>query len=447
MHLFDCHTFSSSDSSLIVGDPAESPRERQPGKRVPGPPTLQAIYGLCTASGTITLSSALDMNNTTPGRTLDCLPGQTDIASGDERAGGPNEPRSGTQAELVNRAETTLSFGVRMTGHIFSRSFDVDGGLATGPAPDHSKGPGITYSIVSIFCMLLLATMLGSRIHNITDRSHEKPLTFIRIIVFMLYFAAISYVATAAILQSGLDLSTIGSCRAAVYVCLVFYCGSKVLVQLFLVERAHAVRYHLKRRRRDFIWVVSLAVIVLGFGSIAGIAFAYPIVELAPTDHRCRIGVPLKVTVPLIAYEVSINLALTGVFIALLRPLLMFRKSQQAPNIAIVGIESSQREASTIHEDISASPKESSIEVATSTLHAVHTHSSPSAKSLRVLVYKSIAGAALMLLTTIINLGLLVRWKGHEEGWLCFTLCTLDATLSVAVVHYLTVDRRDEEVC
>lgn len=251
----------------------------------------------------------------------------------------------------------------------------------------------------------------------------------------MLYFAAIGFVATAAILQSGLDLSTIGSCRAAVYVCLVFYCGSKVLVQLFLVERAHAVRYHLKRRRRDWIWVASLAVIVLGFGSIAGIAFAYPIVDLAATDHKCRIGVPGKVTIPLITYEILINLALTGVFVALLRPLLTFRKSQKIPkNQPLDGHENPRRESSSADGE-RLPPKPTDLELASSSTHSAHAAPSPSFKSLKALVCKSLVGAVVMLLTTVINLGLLVRWNGHEEGWLCFTLCTLDGGFAVTALH------------
>ena len=79
-------------------------------------------------------------------------------------------------------------------------------------------------------------------------------MTFIRILVYMLYGCAVSFVLTAAVLESGLDLRTLGSCRAAIYICLVFYVGSKVLVQIFLVERAHAVRYMHKRRRDDWLW-------------------------------------------------------------------------------------------------------------------------------------------------------------------------------------------------
>lgn len=254
----------------------------------------------------------------------------------------------------------------------------------------------------------------------------------------MLYFAAIGFVATAAILQSGLDLSTIGSCRAAVYVCLVFYCGSKVLVQLFLVERAHAVRYHLKRRRRDWIWVASLAVIILGFGSIAGIAFAYPIVDLAATDHKCRIGVPEKVTIPLITYEILINLALTGVFVALLRPLLTFRRSQKIPKIQqIDGHQSPRHEPSSANEDDCLPPKPTDLELASPSTHSALAAPSPSFRSLKALVCKSLVGAVVMLLTTVINLGLLVRWDGHEEGWLCFTLCTLDGGFAVTTLQVM----------
>lgn len=51
--------------------------------------------------------------------------------------------------------------GVRILGDLISRSHDVDSGVETGQQSDHGKGPGIIYSVVSIFCMLLLATMLG----------------------------------------------------------------------------------------------------------------------------------------------------------------------------------------------------------------------------------------------------------------------------------------------
>ena len=281
--------------------------------------------------------------------------------------------------------------------------------------------------------------------------------------MFLLYTFAIAFVATAAILQSGLDLSTLPSCRAAIYTCLVFYVGSKVLVQLFLVERAHAVRYRLKRRRQDWVWLVSVAIIVLGFGTIAGVAFAYPFAEIGD-DFKCRIGVPTKVTVPLITYDILINVALTAVFVVLLRPLLQFQEQQKAIGMHFADDNDNIPTKSPVPQLSGRLPStESDIELTASMSQATpRIDAHPSVNSLKILVYKSLAGAVAIMLPTVINLGLLFRWRGQEQGWLCFTLCTLDGkytflsplstifsdffvvTWSVAVLHYLTVDHRDD---
>jgi hypothetical protein len=248
----------------------------------------------------------------------------------------------------------------------------------------------------------------------------------------LLYTFAITFVATAAILQSGLDLSTLASCRTAVYLCLVFYVGSKVLVQLFLVERAHAVRYRLKRRRQDCVWVVSIAIIVLGFGTIASVAFAYPFADIGD-DQRCRIGVPTKVTVPLIIYDILINAALTAVFVVLLQPLLRFQEQQKAPALRLPddhGTTQIKIQDSRLHTHLPSTGFEiERTASASQTTPRIEGH--PSVNSLKILVYKSLAGAVAITLPTVINLGLLFRWKGQEQGWLCFTLCTLDGNVAL----------------
>jgi hypothetical protein len=199
------------------------------------------------------------------------------------------------------------------------------------------------------------------------------------------------------------------------------------LVQLFLVERAHAVRYRLKRRRQDWIWLASVAIIILGFGSIAGVAFAFPIADIAD-DHKCKIGVPTKVTVPLITYDIMINTALTGVFVAMLRPLLRFQEQQKTPDIRL-DTEHHKSRLETHEPQIHAHAPftESEIELTASTSHPIpRPDLHPSVNSLKRLVYRSLTGAVAITVPTVINLGLLFRWKGHEQGWLCFTLCTLD---------------------
>lgn len=257
-----------------------------------------------------------------------------------------------------------------------------------------------------------------------------------RILVFLLYTFAIAFVATAAILQSGLDLSTLASCRAAIYTCLVFYVGSKVLVQLFLVERAHAVRYRLKRRRQDWVWLASVAIIVLGFGTIAVVAFIYPFAEIGD-DFKCRIGVPTKVTVPLIIYDILINVALTAVFVVLLQPLLRFQQQQKAIGIHLADDnDNTQIKSPVPHLRDRLPSTESDIELTASTSQpSPRIDAHPTVNSLKMLVYKSLAGAVAIMLPTVINLGLLFRWRGQEQGWLCFTLCTLDGNFTCATLH------------
>lgn len=90
------------------------------------------------------------------------------------------------------------------------------------------------------------------------NRTTLGKMTFIRSLVFMLYICAIVFVTTVALLFTGLNLKTQRHCKAAIYICLVFYVSCKILVQMFLVERAHAARYMLKQRRDDWMWYAPI---------------------------------------------------------------------------------------------------------------------------------------------------------------------------------------------
>ena len=93
---------------------------------------------------------------------------------------------------------------------------------------------------------------------------------------------------------------------------------------IFLVERAHALRIPYLRRAHDWIWLERMIVVASGFGTITVFAFIYPLTDLSTTDGKCRIGLPLKVSIPLLSLDIIINLALIGAFIYLLQPLLNF---------------------------------------------------------------------------------------------------------------------------
>lgn len=248
--------------------------------------------------------------------------------------------------------------------------------------------------------------------------------------VYFLYILAILFISSTAILESGLDLETHGSCRAAIYLCLLQYVAAKVIMQMFLVERAHAVRaYHL-RRIDDSLWVVGMLVIGFGFGSIAVVAFIFPMAELSRQDGKCRIGLPLKVTVPLLTYDILINAGLTGVFIWLLRPLLRLNIQPTTP------AKSSRpstyvREASCASTDGAASDIELARPMTPPPADAIYTRR---LHTIRRLIIKSLIGGVLVLIPTAVNLGVLYRVRGREQGWLCFMACTLDGK-SIRVQH------------
>ena len=77
-------------------------------------------------------------------------------------------------------------------------------------------------------------------------------------------------------------------------------------------------------RLKDRVWLLGIFIICGGFGTIAIIGYMSPVVELSSLDGRCRIGLPPRVSFPLLCFDVAVNFLLTGVFFWLLRPVLDF---------------------------------------------------------------------------------------------------------------------------
>lgn len=60
------------------------------------------------------------------------------------------------------------------------------------------------------------------------ERHQLRTLNLTRILVLILNFLAISFVTSAAVVESGLGLYTSSVCHSAIAICLAFYLGSKV---------------------------------------------------------------------------------------------------------------------------------------------------------------------------------------------------------------------------
>lgn len=137
---------------------------------------------------------------------------------------------------------------------------------------------------------------------------------------------------------------------------------------------------------------------VAGFVIVAVIAFIHRAHEFDPEEGTCHIGVPSRVALAFLTYDIAINLFLTSVFLYYVRP--YFTGSFSALF-----------------------------------LPGPHRHSDPTQTVpsviipqivLRKVIRKTFWGCVFMLPTTIANLTILFAMKGRQQAWFCLTMCTLD---------------------
>ena len=213
----------------------------------------------------------------------------------------------------------------------------------------------------------------------------------------IVYLCAMCFVLSASILMAGWPFTTHNVCKAAIDLCLVFYLGHKIFVNLFLVERLHQLRAHRIPRHKDVLLYTSVAVVLGGFGTIAAFAFMDPVASVSDTDHKCRIGLPAKATIALLTYNIVINFIITALFCRL--------------NICNIRAQSWKKMYDVLKSTIP--------------LHRMMVFPSPE-NLLLFMVVKSTVGAVAIIVPTSVNLGLVVVTHGHELSWLCYTICTID---------------------
>lgn len=69
----------------------------------------------------------------------------------------------------------------------------------------------------------------GYRLRQL-ERKQLKRMRFPHVLLCLLYVFSIGFVFSAAMAKIGLGLATHGACRAAIYLCFVFYIASKVIM-------------------------------------------------------------------------------------------------------------------------------------------------------------------------------------------------------------------------
>ena len=258
---------------------------------------------------------------------------------------------------------------------------------------------------------------LGRRLMIIRrENLHDTP--FIRWLVIFIYIVGILFISSSTILQYGFGLGTGPYCKSAILLCLTFYLSAKVLMYMFLVERARLMCLPLVKRKHDTLWLVNMAMVVVGFGIVGILAFIYLIANISPVDSQCHIGVRVGVTVALGGYDMLINFWLTGLFIKLAARYI--RRLFPECISRLWKVPSQRLRPQSI--SLPANPGEDD-----GPSLAVDPRS-----DLARLARKTLVGSAIMMSSTIVNLAVLVRSDGEEAGWVCLLICTID---SEATLH------------
>ncbi|EUC57583.1 transmembrane protein, putative [Rhizoctonia solani AG-3 Rhs1AP] len=169
-------------------------------------------------------------------------------------------------------------------------------------------------------------------------------------------------------------------CSIGIIMCLICYCANKGLVYLCLIERARAVWSTSQQRWRSPIYLFCLSLLLPLVGTLAGLLLPQAIHYVY--SGYCVIGTNQPSSIFLLAYDMCINLLLTGMFVV---PLIRAK------------------------------------------IRSVW---------LRTVAMRSTVATVIALLTTSVNFVVLYILDGSEAIWICFGGCTVDIVIGSVVLYW-----------
>ncbi|KAL5634510.1 hypothetical protein ACGC1H_002533 [Rhizoctonia solani] len=169
-------------------------------------------------------------------------------------------------------------------------------------------------------------------------------------------------------------------CSIAIIMCLICYCVNKALVYLCLIERVRAVWNTSQQRWRSPVYLFCLSLLLPVIGTLAGLLI--PQATHYVYSGYCIIGISHPSSIFLIAYDIFINLFLTGMFVV---PLVRAR------------IRSAW---------------------------------------LRTVAIRSIIATLIALLTTSVNCAVAYVLDGREAIWICLGGCAVDIAIGSVALYW-----------
>ncbi|KAF6842319.1 hypothetical protein CMUS01_03210 [Colletotrichum musicola] len=258
------------------------------------------------------------------------------------------------------------------------------------PAGLHTTEPLAGTIMSVIICLVSISIISGFIAQRSMALKHWKLIPFVVWLVLLIYLDSYLFVFVTAVLQFALGVNTnIQICDGAILLCLVCYITTKVLIYLFLVEKAHIIRGATKPRLKSKLYIFNSFGMLGVYAVIAILNFIFRITRI--DDGQCYIGMQKVSMIPLISFDAVVNIYLTILFLIPLKSLYSFKNFPKTPaNVR-----------------------------------------------LRTVALRTFIGALCTLTSSIVNLTVLMVLNG-EPGWVCLMCCNSDILFSAVVVQWVT---------
>ncbi|KAF5384050.1 hypothetical protein D9757_006968 [Collybiopsis confluens] len=251
-----------------------------------------------------------------------------------------------------------------------------------------SKGFQVLSCFIYITGVSILAHCLSRRIS--TERwtwSEIKEISWSRLCVLLVFFDSWLFLFTSCILVFGIGLESDKIvCALGIYLCVLFYATSKLLIYSFLVEKVYIVWSPSVRggkRLRSPIYIGCLVMIGI-YAIVIALMVVGKIHYLREPDGVCIIGLKRFSSLALLGYDLLINIALTLLF---LWPIL--KADLTNPRLRRVAV-------------------------------------------------RTMLASGVALTTSTINMLVLALLKGHERGWVCLGSCGADVIFNALAIFWVT---------
>ncbi|KAJ6531700.1 hypothetical protein B0H10DRAFT_2149975 [Mycena sp. CBHHK59/15] len=247
----------------------------------------------------------------------------------------------------------------------------------------HSLFPSVGLQVLSALVHFLGITILTFFFSQRVSRQGLSRLTWPRVCILLIFIDSYLFILSSGILIFGLGLQMNStSCAAGIYLCVLFYSTSKILIYAFLTEKVYIVWDNGIRRLRSPVYLVCMTTIFLYSGIIVGMIFGR-IEEFRAGDGACVIGLKVAASLSLLSYDLYINILLTSLF---LWPL----------------------------------------------FHSQHANIRLKRMAMRTLSLRA------ALTTSTVNIAVLTIMKGRQLGWVCLASCEADVIFNAVALFWVT---------